>query len=73
MRHQIDAVRFDHNLFFFLNQPASLESLGIETDLDTEDDWAALELEDGGLLEAFAGARCSVRVTLWSPPPMMPI
>ena len=73
MRHHINAVRFDHNLFFFLNHPASLESLGIETDLDTEDDWAALELEDGGLLEAFAGARCSVRVTLWSPPPMMPI
>ena len=71
MRHHVNAVRFDHNLFFFLNQPASLESLGIETDLDTEDDWAALD-EDGGLLEDFAGARCSVRVTLWSPP-MMPI
>ena len=52
----------DHNLFFFLNHPASLESLGIETDLDTEDDCAA---EDGGLADlAPCGALCSVLVTL---------
>ena len=46
-------VRSDHNLFFFLNHPASLESLGIETDLDTEDDCAP---EEFGGLEDLAGA-----------------
>ena len=51
-----------HNLFFFLNHPASLEPLGIETDLDTVED--ELLTVDGGLLEDFAGALWRVRVTL---------
>ena len=59
-RYIINAVRLvDHNRFFFLNHPANLESFGIETDLETEDDALAVE----GGVDDLAGALCSVLVT----------